>query len=417
MRAAAALVGGIASLTGCAARLGPASSAPATLGDHAVGVTRIEVADPSGWRRLDVEVWYPAAERSTEPAVVYEVETMGMTAARIQSVANAHRDVAPLHAEGPRPLVVFSHGRGSTRFANASLSEVLASHGYIVAAPDHPGHTMDAELTGIGDLQRSESAFDRPRDLSRVVDDLAARSSHAGSAFADLVDLSRVAVAGHSFGALAALGSTGAGFDTTRQARECREGHDDWRCSAVSVFGAEPYRYRDPRFKAALLLAPAGFDLYRADGIAQVDAPTLVVGARLDINNPFDTFAKPTFDALTAPHWLLDLPQAGHLTPTNVCELIDSVGFVAKAFGGREASDGCGNAYTSRQALDAVAGAALPFFDLYLNGDRAAEEPLRVAVNSIERAPRDAKRHDQAAASEAELPTDAASDALADQPF
>jgi hypothetical protein len=134
-------------------------------------------------------------------------------------------------------------------------------------------------------------------------------------------------------------------------------------------------------------------------------------------NNPFDTFAKPTYDALTAPHWLLDLPQAGHLTPTNVCELIDSVGFVAKAFGGREASDGCGNAYTSRQALDAVAGAALPFFDLYLNGDRAAEEPLRIAVNSIERGPRDAKRHDQAAAAEQDLPTELSADALADQPF
>lgn len=376
------------SITGCAASLAPPSSPPASLGDDAVGVTQITVADPAGYRRLTTEVWYPAASTSDGPDAVYEVQAMGMVAARIGSIAHARRDAAPLRADGPRPLVLLSHGRGSTRFANASLAEVLASHGYVVAAPDHPGHTMDDELAGIGDVERSESAFDRPRDLSRVLDDLAARSSRADSAFADLIDVRRVAVAGHSFGALAALGIVGAGFDTVRQAEECRDGHADWRCAAVGVFGeSTAYRYRDARIKAALLLAPAGFDLYRADGVAQVDAPTLVVGARLDINNPFDAFAKPTYDALTSPRWLLDLPDAGHLTPTNVCDVIDSIGFVAKAFGGREASDGCGGAYTSADALDAVARAALPFFSLYLDGDAAAEAPLRVAVGPRRDAP------------------------------
>lgn len=368
------------SITGCAASLVTPASPPASLGDDAVGVTQITVADPAGYRRLTTEVWYPAAARSDAPDAVYEVQAMGMVAARIGSIAHAHRDVAPLRGDGPRPVVLLSHGRGSTRFANASLAEVLASHGYVVAAPDHPGHTMDDELAGIDDVARSESAFDRPRDLSRVLDDLAARSSRADSAFADLIDLRRVAVAGHSFGALAALGIVGAGFDAARQAKECRDGHADWRCAAVGVFGGEPYRYRDDRIKAALLLAPAGYDLYRADGVAQVDAPTLVVGARLDINNPFDAFAKPTYDALTSPRWLLDLPEAGHLTPTNVCDVIDSIGFVAKAFGGREARDGCGGAYTSADALDAVARAALPFFSLYLDGEAAAEEPLRLAL-------------------------------------
>lgn len=387
-RAAAALIGLSASTMGCAARLAPAAAAPASLGAHAVGVTRVEVPDPEGFRRLTVEVWYPAAAPADGPPVVYEIEALGLVAARIGSIASAHRDVPPLRSEGPRPLVLFSHGRGSTRFANASLSEVLASHGYVVAAPDHPGHTMEDELAGIGDVERSESAFDRPRDLSRVIDDLAARSSRADSAFADLVDLSRVGVAGHSFGALAALGLTGAGFDAARQRQECTIAHDDWRCAAVSVFGAEPYRYRDARVKAALLISPAGFDLYRADGVAQVDAPTLVVGAHLDAENPFDAFARPTFDALTSPRYLLDLPQAGHLTATNVCDVIDSIGFVAKAFGGRGARDGCGGAYSPRDALEDVASAALPFLDLYLNGESEAAEPLRVAIESAGRGPR-----------------------------
>lgn len=77
-----------------------------------------------------------------------------------------------------------------------------------------------------------------------------------------------------------------------------------------------------------------------------------------------------------------------------MCEVIDSIGFVAKTFGGKEAQDGCGvPGYSSRDALEAVADAALPFFDLYLNGDSSAEERLIVALAPTRRAPSvDARR-------------------------
>jgi predicted dienelactone hydrolase len=183
---------------------------------------------------------------------------------------------------------------------------------------------------------------------------------------------------------------SGARFDTVRQEKECKAGREDWRCVAADVFGDEKaYRYRDPRIKATLLISPAGYDLYRADGVARVDSPTLVVGARLDRNNPFDTFAKPTYDALTSPHYMLELRQGGHLTATDLCQVIDSIGFLATAFGGKDSTDGCERTdFTSRDALDSVAKASLPFFDLYLNGDEAAREPLRVALAPVEANPR-----------------------------
>lgn len=378
---ALALVVCLSLAVGCMGQLAPAPPRPPTLGEHPVGVTTIEVDDPGRARHLTVEVWYPAARASTAPPSVYEVEALGMTVARLASAAGAHRDVAPDRAEGPLPVVLFSHGRGSTRFANVGLSEVLASHGYLVAAPDHPGHTIDDDLAGIDDEARAESAFDRPLDLSRVLDDLVSRSEHDDPRFGGLVDAGRVAVAGHSFGGLAALGMSGARFDTVRQERECKEGVDDWRCLAAGVFGEAPYRYRDPRVKATLLIAPAGFDLYRDDGVARVDSPTLVVGGRLDQNTSYAAFSRPTFDALTSPRFLLDLPEAGHLTATDLCELIGSMGPLAKAFGGKDASDGCLRAdFTSRDALDAVAHAALPFFDLYLNGHEDARGPLEAAL-------------------------------------
>ncbi len=366
---------------GCLALVGTEAASPPSLGTRPVGVTTIEVSDPARDRWLTTEVWYPAAATSADEPVVYDVPALDMTVARLRSAAHAHRDVEPWREGGPRPVVLLSHGRGSTRFGNVSLAEVLASHGYIVAAPDHAGHTIDDQLKGIGDEERAQSAMDRPLDLSRVLDDLVLRASRPSSMFQGLIDVERVGVAGHSFGGLAALGVSGARFDTARQRKDCSNGVHDWRCSAAEVFGKDAYRYRDPRIKAALLITPAGYDLYRKDGVAEVDVPTLVVGARRDQNTRFDAFPKPTYEALKGPRYFLDLEEAGHLTATDLCEMIDSIGFLAKTFGGKDARDGCDlDGYTSRDALNAVASASLPFFALHLDGDSAAEPELRMAL-------------------------------------
>ncbi len=368
--------------TGCLALVGPAQAPPEGLGEHPVGVTTIGVQDPQGDRYLTAEVWYPAAARSSAEPEVYRVEAMDRTVAQLRSAAGAHRDVEPWRDGGPRPVVLMSHGRGSTRFGNVSLAELLASHGYLVAAPDHPGNTIDDQLKGIGAEERAHSALERPRDLSRLLDGLVARSSRPLAFLGGLVDVDRVAVVGHSMGGLAALGLVGAAFDAPRQRHEClANDQSDWRCSAAELFGAERYRYKDARIKAALLIAPAGFDLYREDGVAQADVPTLVVGALLDQRTPYATFSKPTFDALRGPRHLLALDHAGHLTATDLCDMIDSIGPLAKAFGGKESRDGCGvQGFTSRDALQSAARASLPFLSLYLDGDASAEPRLALAL-------------------------------------
>jgi predicted dienelactone hydrolase len=371
--------------SGCLALVGPAMPPPEELGTHPVGVTTIGVKDPIGDRYLTAEVWYPAASPSSEQPEIYRVEAMERTVAKLRSAAGAHRDVEPWRDGGRRPVVLMSHGRGSTRFGNVSLAELLASHGYLVAAPDHPGNTIDDQLKGIGAEERATSALERPRDLSRLLDALVVRSNKPLAFLSGMVDVDRVAVVGHSMGGLAALGLVGAAFDTPRQREEClADDVSDWRCEAAEVFGANRYRYKDPRIKAALLIAPAGFDLYREDGIAEADVPTLVVGALLDERTPYATFSKPTYEALRGPRYLLDLERAGHLTATDICDMIDSIGPVAKAFGGRESQDGCAvPGFTSRDALRSVARASLPFLSLYLDGDPSAEPRLELALDSM----------------------------------
>jgi predicted dienelactone hydrolase len=367
--------------SGCMGMIAAEPETPQTLGPRPVGVTTMRVEDDARDRKLTVEVWYPAAERSSAEPTVYNIEAIGTTVARLKSAAGTHRDAAPAREEGARPVVLLSHGAGSTRYGNASLAEVLASHGYIVAAPDHVGHTMSSHVFGIDNTERAQSAFDRPIDLSRVLDALEERSRGSKFVLKGLVDTNRVAVAGHSFGGAAALGMIGARFDADRQARECKKDDADRRCAAVPVFGPGQYRYRDPRIGAALLITPAGFDLYRADGIAEVDAPALVVGAERDTTTPYLEYSKPIYESLKAPHYLLDLEQAGHLTATDVCEIVDSVGFPAKMGGDPRAEDGCGKRYLSHKAaLDRVASAALPFLDLHLNHRVAAEKELAIAL-------------------------------------
>jgi predicted dienelactone hydrolase len=367
--------------------VGPKVERPATLGDLAVGVRTITVDDPSRHRAIPVEVWYPAAAAAPGEAAApatYAVRSMGGTIARLRSPAGARRDAAPVRA-GPAPVVVVSHGSRSTRFGNVTLSEILASHGYVVAAPDHPGDTIDDGLFGISDDRRARNTLDRMLDLSRVLDALDRRSHDSGSFLAGLIDVRRVAVAGHSFGGTTALGVVGARFDAPRQASECRSDDSDRRCRVVSVLGPRPYRYRDPRVKAAILIEPGGFDLYRADGVAAVDAPALVVGGLLDHGNRFDEYPKPIYDALESPRYLLRLANGGHLTPTDACEMIDSIGLLAKWFGGRDAADGCGGPaagfMSTREANDVVARAALAFLDRYLNQNPSAESELTLALS------------------------------------
>jgi predicted dienelactone hydrolase len=386
-----ALTGLLFVLAGCMGSLSSAAPpVPQAVGTHPVGVTTIRVFDPSRDRSLAVEVWYPAdhVDSAVEPAV-YQVQAMGGTVARLRSPANAQREVAPWRDGGPRPVVLLSHGAGSNRYASSTLAEVLASNGYLVAAPDHDGHTTSDEVWGISESDRAQSAYDRPLDLSRVLDALERPNANGNALLDNLADMTRVAVAGHSFGGRTALAMVGARFDVERQARECKKHPDHQLCYTLPVFvpHAEKghYRYVDKRVKAAFLIAPAGFEFYREDGVAEVDVPVLVVGAKLDRNTPFKEKSQPIFNSLKTSHYLLGLEDAGHLTPTDVCAIIDSTGFIGKMAGGDDAKDGCGKGYMpTAQALELVSDAALAFLDVHLYNDENAMARLETALNTAD---------------------------------
>ncbi|MDQ4070203.1 MAG: hypothetical protein M3203_12150 [Actinomycetota bacterium] len=108
---------------------------------------------------------------------------------------------APAAARGPFPLIVFSHGSGVSSPARYDLLfRSWASAGYVIAAPTHP--LSSTNLPGGG-----SDVVNQPADLSFVIGEMGRRSSDPASPYHRLVDGDRVGAAGHSLGAVTALGA------------------------------------------------------------------------------------------------------------------------------------------------------------------------------------------------------------------
>lgn len=172
-------------------------------GPHPVGVTRIDVDGTA------VEVWYPAADGAGEgrETARYDMREWLPEDERDEIPddkapffeMDAYRDVAA-SAEGPFPVVLFSHGFAGYRMQSTFLTVHLASWGYVVASADHPGRGLAAVLEG--NLSREDDA---PATMEAVRDELRSRAMADSGRFSGLIDDNKLAVTGHSAGAGSAV--------------------------------------------------------------------------------------------------------------------------------------------------------------------------------------------------------------------
>lgn len=275
----------------------PSYKDPLQFGPFAVGMTETTAHEPERDIDLTVSIWYPAVPTDGDPQFPGSV---------------AITDASPDDAEAPYPVVVFSHGYQGIRFQSYFWYELLASHGYVVAAPDHPYNTfLDQD-----DDRLSEVAYHRPIDVSRTLDRLIEIDGDGSDPLGGLLDTGVAAVAGHSFGAWTTAVVSG------------------WVLEDVPLFDPEyleqmglafPMDLSDDRFSVGIAMAPCGPRFQDLLGIDRIDIPLLYFGGLLDDICPVDEEVFPMWSSTPDPAFLVMIEEAGHYGFTNMCEFLPAM--------------------------------------------------------------------------------------------
>ena len=208
-------------------------------------------------------------------------------------------------APGRRPAVVFSHGLGGSRAGGETWGRHWASHGFVSIHVQHPGSDellwRDRGGTTVKDaLMKGMTArayVDRVLDIRFVVDEIGRRAA-AQDPLAARIDVGRLAMSGHSFGARTTQAMMG---------------------ERLPVPGVGD-RYADPRFVAAIAFSPSpsGPASRRAARFAGMTRPFLSVTGTRDadpMGSGMDPLQRTELFANMPPgdKYLLVLDGADHL--------------------------------------------------------------------------------------------------------
>lgn len=238
---------------------------------EAVGLRRISFGD--GDRTLALSMFYPARTDSTAEPFVFPFSIN----------VRVLRD-APVLAGTRRPLILFSHGRGSNGLLYAWFAEHLAARGFVVAAIDHyRANSYDSTIAYL-----ANRLWQRPLDLSAAISFLLGSPD-----WSTLIDSERIGVAGHSQGGFTALWIGGAEVSAAGY-RAFQEG---WRNNRMvpehlrrdlPVDPTPALHVRDPRVKAAFAMAPGIIKAFGMDeaGLGRMTIPAYITVGAADTQTP-----------------------------------------------------------------------------------------------------------------------------------
>lgn len=108
--------------------------------------------------------------------------------------------------EGPFPLILFSHGTFSSKDMYGPVIDHWASHGYVVALPNHVDSDFGRMPTGYDDM--SDIVMSRAADLSHVLNSLDRIEAQVPD-IANKIDREHLIAAGHSIGSYVAMLNNG----------------------------------------------------------------------------------------------------------------------------------------------------------------------------------------------------------------
>ncbi len=293
-------------------------------GAYTVGYQTFTVSGAD--RPLNIWVWYPAEGAQ---ALANYSEFNGI----FEASGVATLDANPSTGDAPYPLVIFSHGSGSSPLLSTFYTEHLASQGFVVIAIEHRGNTMLDRL-GDGDTYDANVVDNyayRPQDVTRVID--FALDTLNTDALSGMIDPEKIAISGHSFGGYTTFAAAGAAlnidalqaycdanegitigdvreeFSLTASNRDvllndgaCYLIDDAPRIAELSDLDAVPSgawdSFGDPRINAIVALAPWNAPIFGEESLSQLTMPTLImVGSN-------DNTTKPERDAINFYDWI-----------------------------------------------------------------------------------------------------------------
>jgi len=257
----------------------------------------------------------------------------------------------PADSKNGSPLIVLSHGLGGSREGYEYIGRHWAGHGYISLHIQHVGsddavwreqaRPMPAMKQAAADPM---NAVNRVRDVSFVIDQMEKLNAGPGD-LKDRVDLGRVGVAGHSFGANTTLVAAGQIF---------------------LLPGGRELGFADPRIKAAVpMSAPVPRnknELGRAFG--KIAVPCLHMTGTLDASLIGETPAadrRLPFDHINgADQYLIVFNGGDHMI-----------------FSGRaRAPAAAGQREKDKVFQDLIRQSSTAFWDAYLKGDAGGKRWL-----------------------------------------
>lgn len=225
------------SLTAYLAYALPVFDLPAPTGGYAVGVEYFQFMDKSRRdpfldhtdqpREVLVKIYYPAVPDQSKPYLPYfggSRDLVRLFAAgygmpeplfyQLNLVkTHAQTGLALPYQEDSFPVILFSHGAGTSAEVQTAQSEDLASHGYIVAAIDHP-YVSSATVFPDRIISHKDATTDfntadpaevitqiMAEDVRFVISQLdAMNAGEIASIFHSRMNLEQIGVVGHSVG-------------------------------------------------------------------------------------------------------------------------------------------------------------------------------------------------------------------------
>jgi predicted dienelactone hydrolase len=262
------------------------SVAPVRAEATEVGFSELRIAN-GDQKPLVVGIWYP----TSAPAQDHPLGAYVQTVAPDAPVTGEHL-----------PLVVMSHGNGSTYQNHYDTALALAKAGFVAASVSHTGDTHD-------DQSRALFVMDRPQHMHRLIDYMLSEWPDRAR-----IDAGRVGVFGFSIGGFTALVAAG-GIPDLSLTEAHFKAHPDYydaqvaKRTGASLEAIATLRSKlpastwvhDPRVKAAVVAAPALGYTFSLEGLKDVTVPVQLWRAAEDHILPHPDYAEAVRIALPTP--------------------------------------------------------------------------------------------------------------------